>query len=183
MADETLVRLVLRAQAGDRAAFNELAVEFRPMVMGTVQRRVRNTAEAEEVSQDVFLRAFRKLFQLQQPETFPAWLQQIADRLALNRIQRQPRERMIDGDYLEGVDQPTEQPLTQLLREEEAEQLHECLMLLPELDRSTLWAFYFEGCSLLEMAQQFDRPVGTIKRRLHTARGRLRDVINGLQPA
>ncbi|MFM7925395.1 MAG: RNA polymerase sigma factor, partial [Planctomycetaceae bacterium] len=74
-------------------------------------------------------------------------------------------------------------PLTQMVRVEEAEQLHECLKQLPELDRDTLWAFYFEGCSLLEMAAQFDRPVGTIKRRLHTARGRLRDVINGLQPA
>ncbi|MFM7920917.1 MAG: RNA polymerase sigma factor, partial [Planctomycetaceae bacterium] len=103
MAEETLVRLVLRAQAGDRAAFNELAVEFRSMVVARVQARVRNTAEAEEVSQDVFLRAYRKLFQLQQPETFPAWLRQIADRLALNRVQRQPRERMIEADYLESV--------------------------------------------------------------------------------
>ncbi len=183
MAEETLVRLVLRAQAGDRAAFNELAVEFRSMVVARVQARVRNTAEAEEVSQDVFLRAYRKLFQLQQPETFPAWLRQIADRLALNRVQRQPRERMIEADYLESVDEAGDLPLTQMVRVEEAEQLHECLKQLPELDRVTLWAFYFEGCSLLEMAAQFDRPVGTIKRRLHTARGRLRDVINGLQPA
>jgi RNA polymerase sigma-70 factor (ECF subfamily) len=46
-----------------------------------------------------------------------------------------------------------------------------------------LWAFYFEGSSLKEMSEQFESPIGTIKRRLHTARGRLRDVISAMQPA
>jgi len=51
------------------------------------------------------------------------------------------------------------------------------------LDRETLWAFYFEGSSLKEMSEQFESPIGTIKRRLHTARGRLREVIGAMQPA
>ena len=110
-------------------------------------------------------------------------LRQIADRQALNRLQRLPRERQVEDQYPEIAGHVAEQPLEQMLREEEAEQLHEGLSLLPALDRDTLWAFYFEGCSLLEMAANFDRPVGTIKRRLHTARGRLRDVLSGLQPA
>jgi RNA polymerase sigma-70 factor (ECF subfamily) len=183
MTGEMIVRLVLRAQSGDRVAFDALTREFRRMVMATVLQRIRNQAEAEDVSQDVFLRAFRKLQQLQDPVTFPAWLRQIADRQALNRLQRLPRERQVEDQYPEIAGHVAEQPLEQMLREEEAEQLHEGLSLLPALDRDTLWAFYFEGCSLLEMAANFDRPVGTIKRRLHTARGRLRDVLSGLQPA
>jgi RNA polymerase sigma-70 factor (ECF subfamily) len=54
---------------------------------------------------------------------------------------------------------------------------------LGDIDRQTLWAFYFEGSSLKEMSDRFESPIGTIKRRLHTARGRLRDVIGGMQPA
>ena len=76
MTGEMIVRLVLRAQSGDRVAFDALTREFRRMVMATVLQRIRNQAEAEDVSQDVFLRAFRKLQQLQDPVTFPAWLRQ-----------------------------------------------------------------------------------------------------------
>src|SRR5262249_1056426 len=52
---------------------------------------------------------------------------------------------------------------------------------LRDLDRRTLVAFYFEGRSLQEMSAEFDSPVGTIKRRLHTARNRLRDKLSDLQ--
>jgi RNA polymerase sigma-70 factor (ECF subfamily) len=53
---------------------------------------------------------------------------------------------------------------------------------LRELDRRTLLAFYFEGQSLIEMSDRFQSPVGTIKRRLHTARNRLKDELAQLQP-
>ena len=65
---------------------------------------------------------------------------------------------------------------------EQAAQLQGGLKRLRELDRTTLVAFYFEGQSLIEMSDRFNSPVGTIKRRLHTARIRLRDELAHLQP-
>ncbi|MEI8021607.1 MAG: sigma factor-like helix-turn-helix DNA-binding protein, partial [Schlesneria sp.] len=62
------------------------------------------------------------------------------------------------------------------------DQLWGGLKRLRSLDRQTLVAFYFEGQSLIEMSDRFRSPVGTIKRRLHTARIRLREELAHLQP-
>lgn len=57
MQDTQLITLVQLAQGGDREAFGSLVTEFEPMVYAVVMRRLRNTAEAAEVTQDVFIRA------------------------------------------------------------------------------------------------------------------------------
>jgi RNA polymerase sigma-70 factor (ECF subfamily) len=183
MADTLMIQLVNEAQAGDRIAFDQLVRMFQGRVFGLVMQRLRNTAEADEIVQDVFLRAFCKLNQLEEPERFAGWISQIAVRLSINRAVRRPAETCVAAEVFDGVEQSAETPLEDLLRIEDAAQVRAGLQQLSRLDRDTLWAFYFEGASLREMSEQFDSPVGTIKRRLHTARGRLRDVISGMQPA
>ena len=71
MDAQDMRQLVERAQCGDREAFGRLVEQFAPTVLRIVQRRLRDVAEAEETSQDVFIRAMRKLHQLQSPERFP----------------------------------------------------------------------------------------------------------------
>lgn len=183
MGARTLTDIVLEAQKGDREAFDELIIQFESRVFGIVMQRLRNSAEADEVVQDVFLRAFRKLSQLHEPERFAGWLCQIATRLAINRAVRRPPEAPVEPETFEALQAAPDNPFDQLLRQENIEQLRAGLNRLGDLDRATLWAFYFEGSSLKEMSDQFSSPVGTIKRRLHTARGRLRDVMGNLQPA
>ncbi|MFM7055562.1 MAG: RNA polymerase sigma factor [Planctomycetota bacterium] len=178
-----MTELVQQAQAGDRSAFDQLVRMFHSRVFAMVMRRLRNTAEADEVVQEVFLRAFCKLDQLAEAERFAGWVSQIAVRLSINRAVRRPAETCVETEIFDGVPQPAQTPLCDLLRHEDAAEVHAGLQQLSRLDRDTLWAFYFEGASLREMSEQFDSPVGTIKRRLHTARGRLRDVISGLQTA
>ena len=80
LTTDSLTPLVLQAQAGDRDAFGDLVVLFESRIFGIVMQRLRNTAEADEVVQEVFLRAFRKLPQLQEAERFGGWLCQIAVR-------------------------------------------------------------------------------------------------------
>lgn len=183
MVIDSLTPLVVRAQSGDRSAFDDLIVLFQSRVYGIVMQRLRNTAEADEVVQEVFLRAFRKLPQLQEADRFGGWLCQIAVRLSINRAVRRPAETSVEPETFDSVEEADASPLSEMLRQENIEQVREGLSQLGRLDRETLWAFYFEGSSLKEMSEQFESPIGTIKRRLHTARGRLRDVISGLQPA
>ena len=76
-----------------------------------------------------------------------------------------------------------ETPLGEILARERADQVRHGLDRLAELDRDTLVAFYFHGRSLVEMSDQFDSPVGTIKRRLHVARKRLAKELATMAPA
>lgn len=183
MQDTQLITLVQLAQGGDREAFGSLVGEFEPMVFAVVMRRLRNTAEAAEVAQDVFVRALRKLDQLREPERFVGWLKRIAVRLAINRAVRRPHETMTSPDFFAGYSADRGAPLDGVLRSERAHQVRSGLDQLRRLDRETLLAFYFEGQSLKEMSDRFESPIGTIKRRLHTARSRLKEALGEYQPA
>lgn len=179
MTNDTLRDTVVRAQQGDRDAFGELITQFQSRVYGIVMQRLRNTAEADEVTQEVFLRAFRKLEQLKEPAAFAGWLCQIAARLSINRAVRRPPETACEPTTFEVLQETLDTPAAELMQMEEAEQLRSGLDRLGDLDRKTLMAFYFDGQSLKEMSVAFDSPIGTIKRRLHTARHRLRDALTG----
>jgi RNA polymerase sigma-70 factor (ECF subfamily) len=169
-----IFELVLRAQAGDRTAFGELTERFQPTVFALALARLRNVAEAQELAQDVFLHAMRKLPQLRDAACFAGWLRQITVRMAINKATRGGAFRHAEGEALEGVEAAGPTPLESLERKEQAAQLHECLQHLKDLDRQTLEAFYLHGHSLKRMSRDFQTPVGTIKRRLHVARNRLR---------
>ncbi len=172
---------VLCAQSGCRVAFGELVQRFESTVDAIAFRRLRNHAEAAELTQDVFVQAMRKLDQLREPERFPGWLQRITVRLAINRIVRRPPVSSQDPEKLVAIDAETGTPHEDLKTEERADQVWGGLKRLKMLDRQTLVAFYFEGQSLIEMSDRFRSPVGTIKRRLHTARIRLREELAHLQ--
>ena len=183
MMDETrILNSVRRAQQGDRVAFGDLVTQFEPVVFAIVLRRLRNRSEAREVTQDVFMQAMRKLPQLRVAEAFAGWLRQIAVRMAINRAIRRPQETTRSPQSFCRVDSAPNSPLEGLLENERADQVRGGLSRLRELDRQTLLAFYFEGRSLKEMSDDFDSPIGTIKRRLHTARNRLRVELSHVQP-
>jgi len=181
MNEEQLISLVKQAQAGDRNAFGQLVSHFESTVFAVVMQRLRNHSEASEVTQEVFLRAMRKLSQLREPVRFAGWLRQIAARMAINHAVRRPPETSSDAADYQALDNQPNSPLESLLQNERAEQLRGGLDRLRELDRETLIAFYFEGQSLKQMSVEFRSPIGTIKRRLHTARNRLREALDTLQ--
>jgi RNA polymerase sigma-70 factor (ECF subfamily) len=183
MQDIQYIKLVRRAQQGDRQAFGELAQQFESAVYAVVMRRLRNQAEAAEVTQEVLMRAFRKLPQLREPERFVGWLKRIAVRMSINRAVRRPRETMTAPENFSGLTAAPNAPIDGVLRSERAGQVRCGLKQLRRLDRETLLAFYFEGQSLKEMSDRFSSPIGTIKRRLHTARNRLKDALGDLQLA
>jgi len=183
MIDEAeLLTLVAQAQAGNRDAFGKLVTEYESAVFAIVLRRLRNRSEALEVTQDIFLRAMRKLPQLREPERFAGWLKRIAVRMSINRAVRRPREASLPPESFSDVAQRSS-PYDGVVRIEQAQQVRVGLTRLRALDRDTLTAFYFEGQSLKEMSDRFSSPVGTIKRRLHTARHRLKEALGEMQPA
>ena len=183
MNETEMIQLVTLAQAGDRDAFGKLAEQFEQTVFATVFRRLRNHAEAAEVTQDVFIQAMRKLSQLREPARFAGWLKRIAVRMSINRAVRRPQETMYAPEAFDALRSSPNAPVDGVLKIERANQVRAGLKRLRSLDRETLVAFYFEGQSLKEMSSRFSSPVGTIKRRLHTARNRLKVALGDFQPA
>ncbi|MFH1266122.1 MAG: sigma-70 family RNA polymerase sigma factor [Planctomycetota bacterium] len=180
---QQLMSLVLAAQDGDRYAFEALVERYQRAVYLTVLGRLRNEAEAQELCQEVFLQAMRKIGQLRDPLSFGGWLRSIANRMAINRAVRTRPMARLDCEQSEPRAAGQETPLEEVLAQEQREQVHTGLRRLSELDRATLLAFYFRGRSLVEMSDEFDSPVGTIKRRLHVARKRLAKELATLAPA
>jgi RNA polymerase sigma-70 factor (ECF subfamily) len=172
-----ITELVLRARDGDRAAYGELVQRFQPTVYAVALARLRNPAEAQELAQEVFLHGMKKLSQLRDVQCFAGWLRQITVRMALNRLTRRGPLHKIEAEALENAQAAGATPLEQLEKAEAAKELYQGLDRLKPMDRDTLLAFYIRGRSLVQMSREFETPVGTIKRRLHVARNRLKKAL------
>jgi RNA polymerase sigma-70 factor, ECF subfamily len=169
-----LAVLVRRAQVGDREAFGKLVEQFQPTVHAIALRRLGNAADAVELTQEVFLHVLERIDQLREPERFAGWLRQVAVRMAINRATRRLFPPCVEAGVLESASEQTEEPLEQLITRERSDRLWEALGRLKEIDREALDAFYIRGHSLIEIAELLGVPLGTVKRRLHTARKRLK---------
>lgn len=173
MNTELIVRNVTLAQLGDRAAFSELVRECQPLVYATALEKLRDGGAAQELAHETFVRAWTKLDQLREPAAFIGWIRQICVRLALNRLTRRKVNQVDDG-FLENQATQTHSPLETLMKKEARVTVRKGLARLNRLDRETLTAFYLRGQSIREISQELATPEGTIKRRLHVARNRLK---------
>jgi RNA polymerase sigma-70 factor (ECF subfamily) len=169
-----ITSLVERARAGDRAAYGELVERFQPTVYAVALSRLRNPTEAQELAQEVFLHGMKKLAQLRDAQCFAGWLRQITVRMAINRLTRRGPLHKVEPEVLENAEAAGASPLEEMVKAEQAAALYKGLDRLKPVDRATLVAFYLRGRSLKQMSREFETPVGTIKRRLHVARNRLK---------
>lgn len=173
LTEATVAELVCAAQQGDREAFGELFERYHRHVLATALRRLGDYSEAQELCQEVFVQALQKIDQLRVPEAFGGWLRSITHRMAINRAVRRAPVTATDPEVLTATCIEPATPLAAALVRERNDELAAGLKRLQPMDRDTLVSFYVRGHSLAEMAEEFDAPVGTIKRRLHVARKRL----------
>ena len=179
----TVAALVTMAQGGDRDAFGELFARYRPAIVAGALSRVRNADEADELAQDVFIQAMQKIDQLRVPEAFGGWLRQIVHRMAINRITRNRYAVSCDPETLEATCATDQAPDDEVQSREQAEAVRNSIDRLGALDQETLTAFYLNGRTLIEMSDEFQAPIGTIKRRLHVARKRLAKEMDSMHSA
>ena len=180
---QTVASLVRAAQGGDRQAQGELFERYQQMVLSVAFRRLGDYGEAQELVQEVFVQALQKLNQLRSPECFGSWLRSITVRMAINRMVRGDRALSTEPMTLEATCVEPRTPDICAVEGERAASVRDGLQRLRAMDRDTLVAFYVRGQSLMEMSDDFDAPIGTIKRRLHVARQRLAKEIEHLVSA
>jgi RNA polymerase sigma-70 factor, ECF subfamily len=173
--DETLIELTLQ---GELSAFEELVERHRGIVF-RVAARIVGPGDAEDVSQDAFLRAFHRLGQYRGTAPFRSWLLQITQNTALNALawaRRRPTETA--GDSPEAADRdPLRQPASELERRERQQRLELKLGSLRPEYRSLLVLRDLEGLSYNEIADVLAMPLGSVKGRLHRARSELIELL------
>jgi RNA polymerase sigma-70 factor (ECF subfamily) len=172
-----ITSLVEKAQTGDRTAYGELVERFQPTVYAVALARLRNPTEAQELTQEVFLHGMKKIPQLRDVACFAGWLRQITVRMAINRLTRRGPLQKVETAVLESAEAAGASPLDRMIQSEQAGELYQALEQLKPVDRATLVAFYIRGRTLKQMSREFETPIGTIKRRLHVARNRLKKVM------
>jgi len=177
--------LVEQCQNGDSTAFDEIVRRYKDRVYNVVYRFVGNHEDALDVSQEVFVRAYRGLQGFQGSSKMYTWLYSIAANLARNRVRDGHRKGRDKGISLEGMQEAApgvmqqkvetrETPRDEAQRNELDQILQQCLDELPDHYRIAFVLRTFEDLSYEEIADAMGCPPGTVKSRLNKARQLLR---------
>jgi len=191
-ADTSDLSLVRRVQRGDKGAFDALVLKYQHKVVKLVMRYVRNPAEAEDVAQEAFIKAYRALPQFRGESAFYTWLYRIAINTAKNAVvsrDRSPVEFDLDSQNsdesydMQGRLKDSETPEGLVLTDEIRSTVNAAIDALPEDLRTAIVLRELEGLSYEEIAAAMGCPVGTVRSRIFRAREaidrRLREVFEG----
>ena len=176
--DDADQQLVQRVQAGDKSAFNLLVLKYQHRVLKLVSRFVSDAAEAEDVAQEAFIKAYRALASFRGDSAFYTWLYRIAINTAKNALvsnRRRPVDFDLDLQDPEQYDRhsrlkESDTPEGVLLTEEIRQVVEHAMEQLPEDLRTAIVLRELEGLSYEEIAEAMDCPVGTVRSRIFRAR-------------
>jgi RNA polymerase sigma-70 factor (ECF subfamily) len=135
---------------------------------------LRHREDAEDVAQEAFAKAYRKLHQLRDRNRFRSWLVRMTWRLAVNRRRGVRRRLLREADAVEGAAEST---IDALLTRERTEQLWAAIDALPDKLRIVVVLAGIEEHDLQEVARLLGLPIGTVKSRLFLGRQRLKDML------
>lgn len=178
--------LVLRCQAGlqpDRAAFSELLRRYQPHVDRVLYHLAPDWSDRADLAQEVWLRVYRHLHRLKEPEKFRGWLSRIATNLFYDELRKRKRDRapvsldatrqLDDGELDWEIASPDPSPEENLSSQEFYEKLREAIADLPEAFRTTIILREIEDLPYEQIAEMTGVSLGTVKSRIARARARL----------
>ena len=181
--------LIAETLAGHQLSFQLLVERYQGRLFGLIRHYTRNTAEVEDIVQDTFLKAFKKLDTFQHQASFSTWLQRIAINTALDFLKRCGRSPVSSVEDPELVADPRLNdrqrilaPDARLEREEIREVTHRVLEELPEIFRTVIILREFEERAYQEIADLLGVSIGTVESRLFRARARFKDALLRLYP-
>lgn len=175
-------RLIKKIKKGDHQAFAEMVDKYKNKVYVICFRMVGNKQEAEDLSQETFLRAYRYIGQYDMERKFSTWLFRIATNLSIDALRRRKPGVSLDAELLgtEGLALEAILPDNQASPDEKMVQneletaVQKEIQRLPEKYRTAIVLKYLEDLSLKEISEIMDIPVATVKTRIHRGREQLR---------
>lgn len=164
---------------GDTNAFSYLVDSYKNMVYSLAFKMTKNREEAEEISQDTFIKAYKNLSKFKGDSKFSTWLYRIAYHTSLDNIKKNKNNNStfdineITYNQIKSVDNILEG----IERKERAKLIEACLNKLTDDERSIIWMFYFDELSLKEIMAVTDFSEANLKVKLHRARKKLLAIV------
>jgi len=177
LTDMQIIDAVL---AGDKQAYSQLVTRYQDRLFRSLLRMTGSREEAEDVAQESFVQSFVKLSSFKGNSQYFTWLYRIAFNTCISRKRRKRPTTSVDAMRNAGAADPTDSgPAAgeQLEQQERIAAVHSALAELSDEYRQIIVLRELEDCSYEEIAKILEMPVGTVRSRLHRARGQLRDVL------
>ena len=180
MEREDDVQLIHRVLSGDDKAFDILVGKYQKSVHALAWRKIGDFHYAEEITQDAFLQAYKKLSTLKNPHQFAGWLYVIASRLCIDWMRKQkPAMQSLENTRMEEIEEVSyRQYVSEQQRTRSAERRHEIvkklLEKLPESERTVVTLYYLGEMTTKEISKFLGVSAKTISSRLTRARKRLK---------
>ena len=173
---------------GNQDAYAEIVDLYQSRLYHVCYRMLGNKHEAEDITQEAFLRAYINLHTFDQKRKFSTWIFRIATNLCIDRIRKKKPDYHLDAQVpgTDGLDMYSqiaaseELPVEQLEKMEMQERLQYEISRLPDKYRSVIVLKYMEELPLLEISEILDLPLGTVKTRIHRGREALRKQMSEL---
>ena len=172
MEREADVQLIHRILSGDDEAFNRLVQKYEKSIHTLVWQQIDDFHYAEEITQDIFLQAYKKLSTLKDPNQFAGWLYAVANRFCIDWIRKQkPTMQSLEDTPMRAIDNLTYERYVSEQCESEAierryEIVEDILKKLPERERTVMVLHYLSEMTAKEISKSLGVSVNTIRSRL-----------------
>ena len=172
--------IIARVRNGETRLFEELVVRYQDVVYATATRMLGGTGDAEDASQEIFLRVYRSLDRFHARSRFSTWLYRVAYNHCLDRLRARKRGRRHTVPLEDAPPLPDERANVEdtLQEAEEARAVRTAVDALEPLYRGVLVLHYDQGLSYDEIAEVLGVPVKTVETRLYRARKMVRRALH-----
>lgn len=167
--------LIAEAISGDSTAFGELVLRNQTDVFNVCYRLVGNRQDAEDMAQEAFIRAHKKLHTFSMNYTFGPWIRKIAANVCLNELKRHYRktEQIAAEDHEWRFIAPTPGPEAFAAKQVQAQTIREAILSLPPTHRAVIELRHYQDMSYKEIAETLQVPLDHVKSYLFRARKKL----------
>ena len=177
--DQALVR---RTLAGDLDAFGELIQLYQSSVFNVCYRVLGNRHDAEDLTQEAFIRAYKHLASYDQERPFGPWMRTLAANLCYNKLKRiEVTQVALEDERDIETMSPTTNPENALEISQEHQALYQAIWELPHSQRITLELRHFQGLSYQEMAEVMKLPLNTVRSHLYRGRQKLAELLEAVE--
>ncbi len=186
MTTEEVLLLIERCKTGDMLAFEEIVHQYERLVYATAYRMLNNHSDAQDVSQEVFIKVYKKLDSYKPTYSFGAWISTITSNTSIDYIRKHKKQSLLSLDKeiefedssvsltLESNDLSPEQ---ELIQKEKRELIQKAIELLDEESRELIILRDINGIPYNEIADSLDLKLGTVKSKISRSRIKLQKII------